>query len=217
MLSLALLALFILSLNPDAVMDIPHTRDILDGIFSHALGTTISDCTLKRDLTMIDFHANIAGINPPMLREPLASILVNTVVRALITLWTTASVRPRNEPRFCIGPAVIVIGSTRLTIATPPVRPTVILSTIGRTIVVTAEGAVFTTIPGRVNVAAVVAPIIPAIIPAAHITAFVAAIVVGSAVSSVPSTPNKNGTPRISSTPPDTCSNSSTICSTCPK
>jgi hypothetical protein len=94
--------------DPELVLDLLHSGHCVHDVLRQALALAIVDCPGERDLAVLDPHFDLARVDVAVLRQALANILAEALVRPLVALRTAADERPGlPAPAF---PAPLALG-----------------------------------------------------------------------------------------------------------
>src|SRR3954471_19747978 len=95
---LGALALALGLLDPQLIVDVFDAGDRLEGVLGHALGLSAFDGAGQCYLALLDLHLDVLGIELAVLGQPLADVLLDALVIALVTARATTAVRTGNQP-----------------------------------------------------------------------------------------------------------------------
>ena len=89
-----LVALSLVSLNAQLVVDVSHPGDRIENILGQALRLPTLDSPRERYLAVLDLDLDTRGVKHAVMGQMFADILLDPGVAALIALWTAATVWP---------------------------------------------------------------------------------------------------------------------------
>src|SRR5690606_8840141 len=109
--------------DPNTIVNIPHATAVRNQVFNAVLGRAAVDGSFQGDLAVLAGDADFTGIHVGIIAEPVADILPDTLVRALVAFRPTAGeigpgravvARPIRGVRAVVARTILPVGTDGL-------------------------------------------------------------------------------------------------------